>query len=330
MRLLLLCLALSPLVAAADYSNHPKTPELLQTLREEFRFSKADLNMVREALVAAERVPKLIESEKNAKEKTLTWADYRPIHVNPKNIERGAAFYHAQRDWLDKAQQQYGVPASVIVAIMGVETKYGGYTGPHRVLDSLATQGFDHPTRHPFFFRELTEFFVFCRDFGKSPTEPVGSYAGAMGMAQFMPSNYRRLAVDYDNDGDIDLWSIPDAIGSIGNYLIHYRPSASWQAGEPVTVPATLRKPLASNSVALNGRRPDSEVGKLQRLGVEPAMAVSTELAAGLLELDGDNGLEHWLALPNFYSIMAYNPRVFYAMSVAQLAQGIEVAANAP
>ena len=330
MRLLLICLALSPLVAAADYSNHPKTPELLQTLRDEFRFSKADLQMVREALAEAQLVPKLIESEKNAKEKTLTWADYRPIHVNARNIERGAAFYRAQREWLNKAQQQYGVPAAVIVAIMGVETKYGGYTGPHRVLDSLATQGFDHPTRHPFFFRELTEFFVFCRDFGKTPSEPVGSYAGAMGMAQFMPSNYRRLAVDYDNDGDIDLWSIPDAIGSIGNYLIHYRPSASWQSGEPVTVPATLRKPLPGGSVTLNGRRPDSQVAKLQRLGVEPALSLAGEMAAGLLELDGENGLEHWLALPNFYSIMAYNPRVFYAMSVAQLAQGIELAANGP
>lgn len=319
----LLCLA--PL-AQADYSNHAKTAELLEVLKAEFGFSKAELQQARATLQQAQKVPKLIEAEKNAKEKTLTWTRYRPIHVNPKNIQRGAAFYHEHRGWFEKAEQRFGVSRWVIAAIMGVETKYGGYTGPHRVLDSLATQGFDHPTRSRFFFRELTEFLVLCRDKGFNPTELVGSYAGAMGMAQFMPSNYRKLALDFDEDGDVDLWSIPDAIGSIAHYLINYRPSASWQTGEATTVPAVVSQ--RPKDLKLNGRNVDTTVAELSRHGVEAAMPLAGDSRVGLVELNLDKGYEYWLGLPNFYSIMAYNPRVFYAMSVAQLASAIEVAAT--
>ena len=161
----LLLLLTSPL-AAASYADHPRSEELLQLLAKEYRFSNDDLAMARRALAAANKVPKLIEAEQNAKEKTLTWTRYRPIHVNQRNIERGAAFMREQADWLSKAEAEFGVPAEVIAAILGVETKWGGYTGPHRVLDSLATQGFDHPRRHAFFFRELAEYLAFCRDQG--------------------------------------------------------------------------------------------------------------------------------------------------------------------
>lgn len=327
MRLLLISalLCLAPF-AQADYSRHAKTDELLSTLKSEFGFSKAELDQVRATLRQAQKVPKLIEAEKNAKEKTLTWTRYRPIHVTPKNIERGAAFYHENRAWFEKAEQRFGVSRWVIAAIMGVETKYGGYTGPHRVLDSLATQGFDHPTRSRFFFRELTEFLVLCRDKGFEPTELVGSYAGAMGMAQFMPSNYRKLALDFDEDGDVDLWSIPDAIGSIAHYLINYRPSASWQTGEATTVPAVVSK--RPSGLKLNGRNVDTTVAELANHGIEAAMPLPPQTRVGLVELNLDKGYEYWLGLPNFYAIMAYNPRVFYAMSVAQLASAIEVAAT--
>ena len=319
----LLLLLTSPL-AAASYADHPRSEELLQLLAKEYRFSNDDLAMARRALAAANKVPKLIEAEQNAKEKTLTWTRYRPIHVNQRNIERGAAFMREQADWLSKAEAEFGVPAEVIAAILGVETKWGGYTGPHRVLDSLATQGFDHPRRHAFFFRELAEYLAFCRDQGRDPAEVVGSYAGAMGLAQFMPSNYRRLALDYDQDGDVDLWSIPDAIGSIGAYLVRYRPSVGWQRGHPVAVRAVVSGRPDSDA---NPRKPNSTVQALSRLGIQPALGLDATLEAAHLELVLDEGREHWIGLNNFFSIMSYNPRVFYAMSVYELSQAIAVAA---
>ena len=315
-----------PTLGWTDYASHSKTPELLETLRTEFGYDQAALDEVREILAQAKRVPKLIEAEKNAKEKTLTWTAYRPIHVNHKNIARGAAFYREHQSWFEKAEQRFGVSRWAIAAILGVETKYGSYTGPHRVLDSLATQGFDHPTRHRFFFRELTEFLVLCREKGMNPAEIVGSYAGAMGMAQFMPSNYRKLALDFDEDGDVDLWSIPDAIGSIGHYLIKYKPTAVWHPGEPMTVPAIVS--ALDKSIKTNARNVDTTVQALAEKNVESALPLPPETPAGLVDLELDKGREYWLGLPNFYAIMAYNPRVFYAMSVAQLANAIEVAAT--
>ncbi len=321
---LLLCLLLAPTLAWANYAEHPKAPELLELLRREYRFSADDLAMARAALASANKVPKLIEAEQNAKEKTLTWTAYRPIHVNDRNIARGAAFLSENRRWLDQAEAQFGVPAEIITAIMGVETKWGGYTGPHRVLDSLATQGFDHPTRHRFFFRELAEFLAFCRDQGRDPGSVAGSYAGAMGMAQFMPSNYRKYALDYDRDGDVDLWSAPDAIGSIANYLRRYRPSVAWRPGEPVAVRAVVDDVVDTDA---NPRKPVTTVAALIQAGVRPAVPVSAELPAAHLELTLDQGCEHWIGFNNFFSIMSYNPRVYYAMSVYELAQAIRVAA---
>ena len=200
----LLCLCAG--AAAADYSDNAKTPELLQTLKTQYSFSADDLDQVKAALKQAQLLPQLIHSEQTNKEKTLTWEDYKPLHVTPLNIANGLRFMQEQKKWLDKAQQQYGVPPEVITALLGVETKYGAYTGKFRVLDSLATLGFDHPTRAPFFFDQLAQFFVLCRDERFQPADLRGSYAGAMGLAQFMPSNYRTLAVDFDGDGRADLW----------------------------------------------------------------------------------------------------------------------------
>lgn len=325
--MLLLLAACTP--AVADYAAHPRAAELTRLLASEYGFSQAELDRVRAALATAQQVPALIQAEQTAKEKTLTWTRYRPIHVNTTNIERGAAFVRAHAELLERARARWGVPPEIIAAILGVETRYGSYTGPHRVLDSLARQGFDHPTRHRFFFRELAEFFALCRDLGIDPGTPKGSYAGAMGMAQFMPSNYRRLAVDFDGDGRVDLWSVADAIGSIANYLVHYRPSVAWQPGEPVAVPAVV---AGSPDTTPNPSRPDSTLRALERAGVRPAIPLGDrdDAAAAHLVLALDEGSEHWIGFRNFYALMSYNPRVFYAMSVWQLAQAIAVAAAEP
>jgi membrane-bound lytic murein transglycosylase B len=313
-------LALSSDGAFADYSNHPKTPELLNDLRQDYGFSETEIAVVRRDLADAEMLPKLIQSEVKNKEVTApNWDYYRPIHVNAANIRNGLRYLHENRAWFAKAEAQYGVPPSVVAGILGVETKYGTYTGKFRVLDALATQGFDHPTRQPFFFSELTQLFVYCRDSGRDAETLYGSYAGAMGNAQFMPSNIRSLAVDFDGDGRRDLWTGPDAIGSIANYLTHYDSTRAFRRGEPLVVPARLSRALPDD-FPRNGRRATQTVAQLRAAGIKPDVELPDTLPAGLIELRRTSGLEYWVALPNFYAVQTYNPRIFYAMAVTQLA----------
>jgi len=332
----LAALALVSCAATADYEHHPKAPLLLETLRDDYGFSPSDLDVVKAALKDAKKLPKLIEKELNNKEAPKPkpeeianflpdWNDYRPIHINPKNIANGVAYLKANAAWFAKAEAEFGVPPTVVAAVMGVETKYGTYTGKFRVLDALATQGFDHPRRAPFFFSELTEFFAFARDAARNPAELLGSYAGAMGYAQFMPSNYRWLALDYDGDGRRDLWSAPDAIGSIAHYLTRYDPKRSWHRGEPLIVPATVSDSLKPE-LPRNGKAADQTVGALLKAGVKPTVALPEDAPVGFVELRRGAAREYWLALPNFYAVFTYNPRIFYAMAVTQLANELAAA----
>jgi membrane-bound lytic murein transglycosylase B len=315
--------------AAADYSQHPKVPALLTALQNEHGFSASDLDAVRAALAQANTIPSLIEAEQKAPERTETWTVYSAKRVDALRIKRGAQFIHDNRALLDRAETEYGVPGPVIAGVLGLETNFGRITGGARVLDALTTQGFDHPTRSAFFFEELEQYFVFCRDFGFDPTQPKGSYAGAMGWAQFMPSNYRRLAVDFDGNGKRDLWSAPDAIGSIANYFVEYKPELRWHRGEPLVVPAKLKKPLP-DSIVPNAKNVGYTVAQLRSAGVEPGVRLPANLAVGLIELQLDagsapaqNDKEYWIGLPNFYSVMSYNPRVYYAMTVSRLASAM-------
>lgn len=326
-------LALFAASAGADYADHPKAPLLLKTLRDNYGFSADDLDAVRAALDDAKKLPKLIEKEVNNKESggpkpedqpdyQPDWDAYRPIHVNPKNIANGVAYLKENAVWFARAEAEFGVPPTVVAAILGVETKYGTYSGKHRVLDALATQGFDHPRRSPFFFSELTEFFVLARDTSRRPADLLGSYAGAMGYAQFMPSNYRWLALDYDNDGRRDLWSAADAIGSIAHYLTRYDPKRAWRRGEPLVVPASSASAPA-DGLPRNGKYADQNIAALRAAGVQPAVALPDATPAALVQLRRGDRNEFWVALPNFYAIQTYNPRVFYAMAVTQLANAL-------
>jgi membrane-bound lytic murein transglycosylase B len=335
-RLIALTLLLFASSAAADYRSHPRVPALLDKLRVEHGFTALEIDGVRAALGQAQQIPRLIEAEQQAKEKTLTWDVYRRIHVQDANVRNGTRFLATHAELLARAEAQYGVPPAIIAAILGVETKFGSYTGPHRTLDALATQGFDHPTRSAFFFSELVEFFALCRDQGLKPTEVRGSYAGAVGAAQFMPSNYRRLAVDFDGDGRRDLWQLPDAIGSIANYLVHYAPAKSWQRGLPLVVPVALSE-APKAGWPLNPRQLTHRAGDYLKVGVKPAVLLPPQTPVALLELalsappdaEGPPPKEYWFGFHNFYSVMSYNPRVFYAMAVTQLAAELQQQAAA-
>lgn len=305
---------------AADYGEHPRAQMLLDQLATQERFSAPELQVVRDALVQAERLPQLVEAEQKAAERTETWTTYAAKRVDAPRIERGADFISQNRAQLTEAESEFGVPASIIAGILGLETNFGRFTGSARVLDALATQGFEHPTRSAFFFGELREFFVLCRDRGMNPVEPKGSYAGAMGWAQFMPSNYRRLAVDFDGDGKRDLWQASDAIGSIARYLVDYDRARSWRRGEPLMVPARLKRALPAE-VLVNQSRATHTADALAALGIESAAELPPGTPVGIIRLDLDDGVEWWLGLHNFYSVMSYNPRVYYAMTVSLLAQ---------
>lgn len=328
MRTAWLAAALLPALAHADYSGHPRVPELYAALRQQHGFGEAELAGVQAALAAAQQLPQLIVQEQKAPEKTETWTQYAR-RIDSSRIGAGAALLREHHEELARAELEYGVPPAIIAAILGVETRYGRITGKIRVLDALATQGLEHPTRSPFFFDELTQFFVLCRDHGVDPQAPRGSYAGAMGAAQFMPSNYRKLAVDFDGDGKRDLWALPDAIGSIANYFTRYHPFWRWRRGEPVAVPARLSGDRLPAGAVPNSREHFYRVGDLARAGIHAEAELPADTLVGLIELPLDDGShEYWLAFPNFYAVMTYNPRIFYAMAVTQLAQKIEQAAT--
>jgi membrane-bound lytic murein transglycosylase B len=247
------------------------------------------------------------------------WKDYRPIFVNERRIDDGIAFYQSNRALLERISTAYGVPPEIIVTILGVETNYGRNSGHYRVLDALATLAFYYPPRQDFFRDELKQLFQL-----RSPSFPyaiedlTGSYAGAMGWGQFMPSSIARFARDGDGDGKIDLWnSLPDICASVANYFVAH----GWQKGGPVALRAIVDP--AARVIEPNGLTP---VYSLQQLG-EWGYTVETKLdpmtPATLIKLDGADGPEIWITFENFYAISRYNKSPLYSLAVYQISQAI-------
>ena len=252
-------------------------------------------------------------------EKAKLWYEYRPIFVSERRIREGTEFWVAHRQDLDRASIRSGVAPEYLAAILGVETYYGRLTGNYRVLDALATLAFDYPPRAKFFRDELEQFLLLTRDFKMDPVTLKGSYAGAMGAPQFMPSNYRRYAVDADADGRIDLWSNwSDVCASVGNYLKEH----GWNAGEPVLAEASVD---ADKAAELDGRKLalDETVGSLQAKGVSFETSMPPETPAMLIAVDEPDGV-HWrVGYNNFYVITRYNHSALYAMAVYDLAVAV-------
>ncbi|MDZ3823398.1 MAG: lytic murein transglycosylase B [Pseudoxanthomonas sp.] len=251
------------------------------------------------------------------------WRDYRPIFLNQARIDGGRRFLREHRELLSRIQASTGVPAEVVTAIIGVETSYGSITGRHRVLDALATLGFHYPPRADFFRSELKHLFHLVReedhlDIG----ELRGSYAGAMGWGQFIPSSYRAYAVDGDGDGRRDLFgSLPDIVASVANYFVAH----GWQRDGLVTLPA--RAGADTRPFERDGLRLNTTLGGLRELGWRVDHDGGDQLAATLLRLDGNDGEEHWVLFNNFYVITRYNRSPLYAMAVHQLAEALATTA---
>jgi len=252
-------------------------------------------------------------------EKSKPWYDYRKIFITDKRIKGGVKFWQEYAQTLADAENKYGVPAEVIIAILGVETRYGGNVGGYRVVDALSTLAFRYPPRRKFFRSELEHFLLLTREENKSRLTPIGSYAGAMGLGQFMPSSYRAYAVDFDNDGLRDIWTNRvDAIGSIANYLKRH----GWVAGESIT----HRTKFAGQEVTAlikKGYKPSLTREELSTAGVSLNGLPSGQDSIAIISLTQKNGEEYWLARQNFYSITRYNHSRMYAMAVTQLADAI-------
>lgn len=254
--------------------------------------------------------------------------EYQAIFLTPTRLTQGQAFFRQQRNLLQRAEQQTGVSASVIAAIIGVETGYGQNMGSFRVIDALSTLAFHYPKRAEFFRKELIEFFLLCREQGWSPLIPKGSYAGAMGMGQFIPSSYRQWAVDFDGDGKINLWDVNDAVGSVANYLAVHQ----WQAGGGVVIPVRyLADDTPVEALLEQGGKPSNSWSHLHNLGVQLAVNLPAATPAALISLKGpDEQPLYWLSLQNFYVITRYNHSWRYAMAVYNLSKALEASLYAP
>ncbi len=312
-------LALS--AAAADFD--PRQHQGARALADELAGQGVDRQWLEDALSDAVYQQGVLDAMAGAAERRLRWDEYREIFLQPERIHRGVTFLEVHHDAFARAEAEYGVPAEVIAAIIGVETSYGRFTGRHRVIDSLATLAFHHSTRGDFFLGELGAFLEITHEQGVDPGEPKGSYAGAMGYPQFIPTSYRAYAVDFDGDGLRDLWTNPvDAIGSVGNYFAEH----GWRGGEPiyhdVEGPPTPPGGIDFNRAA---RSPAVPAAELRAVGLEvpDSLADDHHLLPVSLE-DGEDNWRYVLGEHNFYVITRYNHSHLYAMAVTELAEAID------
>ena len=307
----------------AHYGNRPEARAFVAEMAERHGFVARELQVL---FSRATRQPEILNAIRPpASPRSRSWQAYRAIFVNPRHIEEGVRFYALHAAALERAERDYGVPAEIIVAIIGVETFYGRNMGKWRVVDALATLAFDYPPRAEYFRSELEAFLLFAREADLDVLEVRGSYAGAIGIPQFMPGSYRRWAVDFDGDGVARLRSSPvDAIGSVANYLKAH----GWIPGEPVAYAADIGTADAAALLAA-GLKPSRSLADLAAAGisvrVEPAPRPGA--LAALVELESrDAPSEYRAGLDNFYAITRYNRSSFYASAVFDLAEAIRSA----
>ncbi|OAZ98443.1 lytic murein transglycosylase B [Halomonas sp. G11] len=272
----------------------------------------------------------VLDAMAGAAERHLEWHEYRDIFMTQQRIEEGVEFQQAHQEAFAKAEDVYGVPRDIITAIIGVETYYGRYRGDHPVLDSLATLAFEHPSRGDFFTRELGAFLQIAYEQQVDPAALKGSYAGAMGYPQFIPTSYQAYAVDFDEDGQRDLWNNPvDAIGSVANYFAEH----GWQEGGAVYYPAKGPETAPSDLTINQITPPDTSLEALEGAGItsdEALDALDENASVTPLVLTlGDGQLMYRLGVHNFYVITRYNHSHLYAMVVAELAEAIAAEAQA-
>ena len=296
------------------FAQRPQVREFIDRMVERDGFNKAAL----QALFAkAQPQPAVIEAMKRPAE-AMPWYKYRRIFLTQARVREGVAFWRSHRAALERAEATYGVPPQIVTAIIGVETYYGRRMGRWPVFDTLATLGFDYPPRAEFFRRQLAQYLLLAREEGFDPLTPKGSYAGAMGQGQFIPSSYRHYAVDFDGDGKRNLWAdAGDAIGSVANYFAEH----GWRKGGGVAVRAQVKgDPYAERRPPL---KPSFSMAQLHAQGIVPQRPLAGGGPLSVVRLEAKNGPKYWAGAQNFYVITRYNHSPLYAMAVYQLSQEI-------
>jgi membrane-bound lytic murein transglycosylase B len=313
--ILSLALGLASAGANADFSNRQDVRAFIDKMVDEHAFSRSDLV---QTFAAAKKRSDILEAISRPAE-SKPWHQYRPIFLGEDRIKGGVRFWKAHADALERAEREYGVPPHIIVAILGVETRFGKHAGGYRVIDALSTLAFDYPPRSGFFRGQLEQYLLMAREEKISPLSLKGSYAGAMGQPQFIPSSFRTYAVDFDGDGRRDLWEdVDDVIGSVANYFHRH----GWEPGEGIAYRARVEGDRYGELVD-RGVEPKTAAGKLADYGVSVDANLAPDTPVSLIELEQRDGPEYWVTRNNFYVITRYNHSSLYAMAVHQLSQAI-------
>lgn len=306
-----------------DFANNPNAQQFIDRMVNKHGFDRQQLQ---EILSQAKRLDSVLRLMDNQAPTTSVkppsgpngaWLRYRKKFITPDNVQNGVVFWNQYEDALNRAWQVYGVPQEIIVGIIGVETRWGRVMGKTRILDALATLSFNYPRRAEYFSGELETFLLMARDEQDDPLNLKGSFAGAMGYGQFMPSSYKQYAVDFSGDGHINLWDPVDAIGSVANYFKAH----GWVKGDQVAVMANGQAPGLPN-----GFKTRYSISQLAAAGLTPQQPLGNHQQASLLRLDVGTGYQYWYGLPNFYTITRYNHSTHYAMAVWQLGQAVALA----
>jgi len=306
-----------PAPPTPSYAAHDSTRAFIDEMVERHGFARGEL----EAVFAQARFqPAIVRAMTPSVPGQRSWINYRRNAVNPLRIDAGVEFWQTHAATLARAERDFGVPADIVVGIIGVETMYGRNTGNWRIIDALSTLAFDYPRRAEFFRGELEQFLLAARESGFDTLGVRGSYAGAMGIPQFMPGSYRRFAVDFDGDGRRDLFSSPaDAIGSVANFLGEH----GWTRGEAVAFPARADS-NAWRSVADGGIQPNRRMAELAAAGVATGTPIDPDVPVVLVELDAPNAPPAlWVGFRNFYALTRYNRSSFYAIAVLELGTAV-------
>lgn len=307
-----LCGFSSPGTASENLAQRQDVQTFIRDMSRKHHFSTAELTKLFQDVTIQDKILEAMAKPYEAK----PWHAYRKLFLTETRIQNGVDFWNRNADALAMATRKYGVPPEIIVAIIGIETSYGQSPGKYRVIDALSTLVFAYPKRAAFFRRELEEFLVLCREERMNPTNPIGSYAGAMGIPQFMPSSYRQYAADGDGDQRRDIWNNPaDAIASVGRYFAVH----GWQADQPVAFPATVNS--AVHSRLAGSLKPTRTVREWLSLGVDSRGSLPSNVKAALVKLDEETGPAYWLGLQNFYVITRYNHSPLYAMAAYELSR---------
>ncbi len=310
------------------YGRNYQLKQFITTMAQKYNYDQYELNAIFSTVsrdtIALDKY-NVYKTSKPSKSKTTrvgSWDKYRGNFLTPARISKGVAFWQENANYLNKAYQVYGVPPEYIVGIIGVETNFGGYTGKHSVLDALTTLALEYKRRSKFFTAELENYLLMIRDEKVHPQKIKGSYAGAFGLAQFMPSSFREYAVDFNGDGKINLFNKADAIGSIANYFVG---RGKWQMRVPVTMKTYYSK--ARFYGLPTGHKTNYTQRHMMQIGMRPSSNFAGYKGnVSLIKLSQYNRDELWWGTPNFRAITRYNPRDHYAMAVYQLSLAIRKA----